>query len=41
MADDKLLTPSQFLGSGLEDAKQWLRQFENYCSFKTYNDDLG
>jgi len=39
MADDKSLLPKQFHGTGLEDAEQWMRQFENYCTFKTYNDD--
>jgi len=39
MAHDKLLTPSEFRGTALEKAEQWLRQFENYCAFKTYNDD--
>ena len=39
MAEERNLAPEKFKGVPTEDAEQWLNHLENYCRFKTYNDD--
>ena len=36
MAEERTIAPTQFNGSAAEDAQQWLRHFNNYCSYKGY-----
>jgi hypothetical protein len=33
-SDSKSLTPPSFRGSTSEDAAEWWRQFDNYCTYK-------
>ena len=38
MAEERTIAPIQFSGSALEDAENWLRHFNNYCTYKAYDD---
>ena len=37
MAEERTIAPIQFSGSSLEDAENWLRHFNNYCTYKAYD----
>jgi len=39
MAEERNLAPEKFKGVPSEDAEQWLNHLENYCHFKTYDDN--
>lgn len=39
MTEERNLAPEKFKGFPSEDAKQWLNHLENYCCFKTYDDN--
>jgi len=39
MAEERNLAPEKFKGVPSEDAEQWLNHLENYCRFKTYDDN--
>ena len=37
--DEKSFSPTTFSGGLSDDADDWFRQFNNYCSYKGYNDN--
>lgn len=39
MAEEHTIAPTQFHGTAIEEAEQWLCHFENYYNYKTYDDD--
>ena len=38
MSEERTITPPTFAGKPEEDASDWLRHFQNYCTYKGYNE---
>ena len=38
MAEERSIAPSTFSGSAVEDAEAWLRHFQNFCTYKGFNE---
>jgi len=38
LAEQRTIDPTQFNGSAVEGAENWLRHFNNYCAYKAYDD---